>query len=52
MIKERIAEIRSTLPEGVTLVCVTKFHPVERLMEAYEAGERDFAGKPEGVVLR
>ena len=42
MIKERIAEIRSTLPEGVTLVCVAKFHPVERLMEAYEAGERDF----------
>ena len=42
MIKERIAEIRSTLPEGVTLVCVTKFHPVDRLMEAYEAGERDF----------
>ena len=42
MIKERIAEIRSTLPESVTLVCVTKFHPVERLMEAYEAGERDF----------
>ena len=42
MIKERIAEIRSTLPEGVTLVCVTKFHSVERLMEAYEAGERDF----------
>ena len=42
MIKERIAEIRSTLPEGLTLVCVTKFHPVERLMEAYEAGERDF----------
>ena len=42
MIKERIAEIRSTLPVGVTLVCVTKFHPVERLMEAYEAGERDF----------
>ena len=42
MIKERIAEIRSTLPEGVTLVCVTKFHPVERPMEAYEAGERDF----------
>lgn len=42
MISNHIAEIRSTLPEGVTLVCVTKFHPVERLMEAYEAGERDF----------
>jgi len=42
MIKERIAEIRSTLPEEVTLVCVTKFHPVEALQEAYDAGERDF----------
>lgn len=42
MIKKHIAEIRSTLPEGVTLICVTKFHPVERLREAYEAGERDF----------
>lgn len=42
MIKQHISEIRSTLPEGVTLVCVTKFHPVERLREAYEAGERDF----------
>lgn len=42
MIKERIAEIRSTLPEKVTLVCVTKFHPVSSLREAYDAGERDF----------
>lgn len=42
MIKERIQEIRSTLPEGVQLVCVTKFHPISALKEAYEAGERDF----------
>ena len=52
MIKERIAEIRSTLPEGVTLVCVTKFHPVERLMEAYEAGERDFGESRVQELLR
>lgn len=42
MIKDRIQEIRSTLPEGVQLVCVTKFHPISALKEAYEAGERDF----------
>lgn len=42
MIRERIAEIRSTLPQEVTLVCVTKFHPVSALQEAYDAGERDF----------
>lgn len=42
MIKERISEIRSTLPDGVTLVCITKFHPVSALQEAYDAGERDF----------
>ena len=41
-IKENIKAIRATLPEGVTLVCVSKFKPVEAIMEAYEAGERDF----------
>lgn len=41
-IKENIASICATLPEHVTLVCVSKFHPAEAIMEAYEAGERDF----------
>ena len=41
-IKENIKAIRATLPEGVTLVCVSKFKPVEAIMEAYKAGERDF----------
>lgn len=41
-IREHIAAIRSTLPEGVTLVCVSKFQPVEAIREAYECGERDF----------
>lgn len=52
MIKQHIAEIRSTLPENVTLVCVSKFHPVERLMEAYEAGERDFGESRVQELLR
>lgn len=42
MIAEKIAEIRSTLPSHVTLVCVTKFHPIAALQQAYDAGERDF----------
>lgn len=31
-----------TLPEGVTLVAVSKTHPIEAIVEAYEAGQRVF----------
>lgn len=41
-IKEHIAAIRATIPDHVTLVCVSKFHPIEAIQEAYDAGERDF----------
>lgn len=41
-IKERLNNILSKLPEGVTLVAVSKFHPVERLQEAYDVGQRVF----------
>lgn len=41
-IAENLAGIRSTLPEGVELVAVSKFHPAERVREAYEAGQRLF----------
>ena len=41
-IADRLSKIRSTLPEGVELVAVSKFHPAERLMEAYDAGQRTF----------
>ena len=34
--------IKGTLPEGVTLVAVSKFHPVEALESAYAAGQRTF----------
>ena len=41
-ISRNISTIRTTIPEGVTLVCVSKFHPAEAIMEAYQCGERDF----------
>lgn len=41
-IKRNIAAIRSTLPANVELVAVSKFHPVEALQAAYDAGQRVF----------
>lgn len=42
MVAEQISNVRAHIPAGVTLVCVSKFHPVEAILEAYEAGERHF----------
>jgi PLP dependent protein len=41
-IKENLNQIKSTLPEYVTLVAVSKTKPVSDLMEAYNAGQRIF----------
>ena len=41
-IAENIKHIRETLPDGVDLVCVSKYFPVESIREAYNAGERLF----------
>jgi hypothetical protein len=41
-IAERLTDIKSTLPESVDLVAVSKFHPIEALQEAYDAGQRIF----------
>ena len=38
----KIRELHTSLPQGVKLVAVSKFHPVESLKEAYEAGQRIF----------
>ena len=43
MIQENLSHILKKLPPEVTLVAVSKFHPVQRLMEAYDAGQRVFA---------
>lgn len=41
-IAENIRRISATLPEGVALCAVSKFHPIEALKQAYEAGQRVF----------
>lgn len=49
-ITSQLNEIKSTLPPHVILVAVSKFHPVEAIMEAYEAGQRVF-GESRAVEL-
>jgi pyridoxal phosphate enzyme (YggS family) len=41
-IKENLLKIKSSLPEHVTLVAVSKTKPVADLMEAFNAGQRIF----------
>ena len=41
-VADRIQEVRRELPEGVTLCAVSKYHPIEAVKEAYEAGQRIF----------
>lgn len=41
-IQTNIQEIKKTLPQQVTLVVVSKTHPVETVMEAYNSGHRIF----------
>lgn len=41
-IKSEIVRLRESLPQGVRLLAVSKFHPVEALQQAYDAGQRAF----------
>lgn len=41
-VRANIERVLSEIPAGVRLVAVSKFHPVEKLMAAYEAGQRRF----------
>ena len=41
-IKENLEEVTAKLPDNVRLVAVSKFHPVEELAQAYDAGQRLF----------
>jgi len=42
MIKEKINELLTQLPTQVRLIAVSKTKPVSAILEAYEAGQRDF----------
>lgn len=52
-VKQQIEKLHSTLPEGVSLVAVSKFHPVEAIQEAYEAGQRIFGeSRPQEMAAK
>ena len=52
-IAKRLDDIRQSLPAGVSLVAVSKFHPSERIMEAYEAGHRIFGeSRPQEMAAK
>lgn len=53
MISDNILNIKTKLPSAVKLVAVSKFHPAERLMEAYRAGQRVFAeSRPQELAAK
>lgn len=41
-VSRRLSDLRGRIPQGVELVAVSKFHPVEAVREAYDAGQRVF----------
>ena len=51
MIKENLHKIKATIPEGVTLVAVSKTKPVSDIQEAYDAGQRVF-GENHALEMR
>ena len=51
MIKENLNKIKATIPEGVTLVAVSKTKPVSDVQEAYDAGQRVF-GENHALEMR
>jgi len=42
MIKDNLKEVRNSLHDGVCLVAVSKYHPIEAVAEAYAEGQRVF----------
>ncbi len=47
----RLAEVEATIPQGVRMVAVSKFHPVDKLLEAYRAGQRLFGESRQQELL-
>lgn len=50
-IKRNIERISATLPAGVTLIAVSKYHPIEAIEQAYDIGQRHF-GESKAQDLR
>ncbi|UKK51949.1 YggS family pyridoxal phosphate-dependent enzyme [Prevotella sp. E13-17] len=41
-VREKLNEVRQSLPKGVRLVAISKFHPVDFITAAYDEGQRVF----------
>ena len=41
-VPENFNKIKALIPENVELVAVSKFHPVEKIKEVYDCGQRVF----------
>lgn len=52
-IAKNLSELRAALPPGVTLVAVSKTHPAEAIMAAYDAGQRVFGeNRPQEMATK
>ena len=53
MVSDNLKALYKKLPSAVKLVAVSKFHPVSRLMEAYDAGQRVFGeNRPQELAAK
>ena len=53
MVSDNLSALYRQLPSAVKLVAVSKFHPVERLLEAYGAGQRIFGeNRPQELAAK
>lgn len=50
-IKSNLTAVKQTIPNNVRLVAVSKYHPVEAIQEAYDAGQRTF-GESKALDMR
>ena len=51
-VKGNLKEVKASLPEGVRLVAVSKFHPSENIDAAYQEGQRIFGESHEQELSR
>lgn len=51
-VKRHLREVRDSLPEGVRLVAISKFHPADYIEAAYAEGQRIFGESHEQELAR
>lgn len=51
-VAEKLRQVQETLPSGVRLVAVSKYHPMEDIMSAYNEGQRIFGESHEQELTK